>query len=359
MAGYNRPEGGWNYVFDGINVLDAPDALQPTQYPLAKNIRGLADRSVRTRPGYTLFSTSPTITTECPLTPATEDSAYSETITASGGIPPYTWSIASGALPSGLSINSSTGEISGTPTTSGLFEFVILVTDAAGGTDTLSCSLYVCSAGAGNTDWSGCLAGSFSVASDWSLDTSCSISNGLLHFTGLGGAQKTGGGVCGSSLNQEIYAVYNGKTSGGAGSVGYRAIGPGLRCGGSSIATRIGYYFTARMYSGTITGAGICGNIAGPIFLELFKVNAGVITTLAVDSISGFDLTVGIPFDMQCTDESGDARILCFLGGTQIFNYLDSSSPLGLGTMGFASLVSCTGIPPADVTFNFVKGRLL
>lgn len=40
---------------------------------------------------------------------------YSATITASGGSTPYAWSISSGSLPSGLSLNSSTGVISGTP----------------------------------------------------------------------------------------------------------------------------------------------------------------------------------------------------------------------------------------------------
>ena len=48
------------------------------------------------------------------------------------GTGPYTWSISSGALPPGLSMNSS-GLITGTPTTAGFGFFVcIKVTDAAG-----------------------------------------------------------------------------------------------------------------------------------------------------------------------------------------------------------------------------------
>jgi len=42
--------------------------------------------------------------------------AYNTTLTATGGKPPYTWSITSGSLPAGLSLNSSTGAITGTPT---------------------------------------------------------------------------------------------------------------------------------------------------------------------------------------------------------------------------------------------------
>ena len=45
--------------------------------------------------------------------------SYSATLTASGGTTPYTWSIASGALPTGLSLNASTGAITGTPTATG------------------------------------------------------------------------------------------------------------------------------------------------------------------------------------------------------------------------------------------------
>ncbi|MCO5306562.1 MAG: Ig-like domain repeat protein [Microthrixaceae bacterium] len=51
------------------------------------------------------------------LPSATAGDAYSATLTATGGTGPYTWSMApgSGALPSGLSLNATTGEISGTP----------------------------------------------------------------------------------------------------------------------------------------------------------------------------------------------------------------------------------------------------
>lgn len=41
---------------------------------------------------------------------------YSATLTATGGTTPYTWSLSSGTLPAGLSLNASTGAISGTPT---------------------------------------------------------------------------------------------------------------------------------------------------------------------------------------------------------------------------------------------------
>lgn len=68
---------------------------------------------------------------------------YSETFAVSNGSAPYTWSVASGTLPPGLSLNSSTGVISGTPITNGLSAFVIEVTDSNSLTDTAALSIAV------------------------------------------------------------------------------------------------------------------------------------------------------------------------------------------------------------------------
>src|ERR1019366_7638125 len=51
----------------------------------------------------------------------TAGTAYSAALSATGGVTPYTWSIASGQLPSGTTLSTSTGAISGTPTTAGSY----------------------------------------------------------------------------------------------------------------------------------------------------------------------------------------------------------------------------------------------
>ena len=59
---------------------------------------------------------------------------YSATVKATGGILPYEWRIASGALPPGLTLNASTGVISGTPPTTtkpGSYSFTVSVSDGA------------------------------------------------------------------------------------------------------------------------------------------------------------------------------------------------------------------------------------
>jgi Putative Ig domain/Squalene-hopene cyclase C-terminal domain len=56
---------------------------------------------------------------------------YKTKLTASGGNVPYTWSVESGfgTLPTGLTLNSTTGAISGKPKTTGTASFVVEVTD--------------------------------------------------------------------------------------------------------------------------------------------------------------------------------------------------------------------------------------
>lgn len=52
-----------------------------------------------------------------PVTSGTVDQAYTGfTVTASGGLAPYTYIVASGALPTGLALDPTTGAVAGTPT---------------------------------------------------------------------------------------------------------------------------------------------------------------------------------------------------------------------------------------------------
>ena len=56
-------------------------------------------------------------------------SYYSQTLGASGGIPFYKWTVVSGALPGGLTLDSFNGAITGTPTAVGTFAFTVELRD--------------------------------------------------------------------------------------------------------------------------------------------------------------------------------------------------------------------------------------
>lgn len=57
--------------------------------------------------------------------------AYTATLEATGGTEPYTWSISDGSLPDGLTLDSGTGVISGTPTTEEDYSFTVQVEDSS------------------------------------------------------------------------------------------------------------------------------------------------------------------------------------------------------------------------------------
>ena len=68
--------------------------------------------------------------------------AYSQTLTATGGTAPYSWSVVSGSLPTGLTLNAS-GTLFGTPTVGGTFNFTVRVTDVQSVTSQKSFSVKV------------------------------------------------------------------------------------------------------------------------------------------------------------------------------------------------------------------------
>jgi uncharacterized protein (TIGR03118 family) len=84
--------------------------------------------------------------TSVPTLPAGKiGAAYAQTLAPTGGTPPYAnWTVASGSLPPGLSLNSTTGTLSGTPVAIGAtFNFTITMTDSTGATGSGSFQLNI------------------------------------------------------------------------------------------------------------------------------------------------------------------------------------------------------------------------
>jgi Putative Ig domain len=85
---------------------------------------------------------APALTIATSTLPAgTKGTAYSNSLQASGGTTPYTWSITSGTLPAGLTLASTTGLISGTPTASGTSSLTFKVADSSSPAQTKSVQL--------------------------------------------------------------------------------------------------------------------------------------------------------------------------------------------------------------------------
>jgi hypothetical protein len=115
-----------------------------------------------------------TITTACPaitLNPATlpvgfVNASYTQTLAATGGNAPYSYALLSGALPSGLAFNTSTGLLSGTPLATASTTLVIEATDKFGCKTSTSYPLQVRTLGIGNLVFDDCNNNGVRDASD-------------------------------------------------------------------------------------------------------------------------------------------------------------------------------------------------
>ena len=87
-----------------------------------------------------------TMPTTTSLPDATGGAQYNATLQATGGFPPYSWSLISGAVPQGMTLNGD-GTITGTPTQGGTVNFTVQVADSTAqpvpGTEPLSITVAV------------------------------------------------------------------------------------------------------------------------------------------------------------------------------------------------------------------------
>jgi hypothetical protein len=124
---------------------------------------------------YSLTFVAPTITVAPATLPnGTQSTAYSQTLTASGGTAPYRFTITAGALPTGLTL-ASTGTLAGTPTASGSFNFTVTAADASAVpgpySGTRSYTLTIAAPAVTAVTWIGAVSTDWFTAANWSPNT--------------------------------------------------------------------------------------------------------------------------------------------------------------------------------------------
>ena len=102
-----------------ISTRGLVSAISPGSAVISATLNGKTSSTTVT------VTTSPLVISTKSLATGTVGALYSSTVAATGGALPYTWSIADGTLPTGLTLNTSTGVISGTPSAAGTFNFVV------------------------------------------------------------------------------------------------------------------------------------------------------------------------------------------------------------------------------------------
>ncbi len=101
------------FISKGISLRYPSNSMPEGYYPILNNVLSKTNGTLEVRRGMTALPRV-LITSACPVTQPVEGVPYSYTFHATGGTGPYVWSITDGALPDGLTLNPSTGEISGT-----------------------------------------------------------------------------------------------------------------------------------------------------------------------------------------------------------------------------------------------------
>jgi hypothetical protein len=117
------------------------------------------------------------------LPSASQSAPYSLSLAATGGSTPYSWSLISGALPSGLALSSS-GQITGTPTTVGTNSFTVQATDSSNPAETatrgLRITVLAANGGCPCTIWPGtAVPGVADVGADYPVELGVSFRSDL------------------------------------------------------------------------------------------------------------------------------------------------------------------------------------
>lgn len=85
----------------------------------------------------------PALSLACPFPSGQVGQPYASALVATGGLAPYAYSISTGSLPAGLTLNPTTGQITGTPSAQGTSNYTARVDDANDDFATASCALTV------------------------------------------------------------------------------------------------------------------------------------------------------------------------------------------------------------------------
>ena len=328
-------------------------------------------------------TTSYTVNINCPevtvlpatLPNGTVGTAYDQTVSGNGGADPYTFAVTSGALPDGLTLDSNTGQISGTPSAAGTFNFDITATDDNGCTGVTSYSITMsCPAitvnpatlpnGTMGTLYDQTVSGSGGTAPYTFAVTSGSLPTGLTLDSNTG--QITGTPTALGTFNFDITATDN------FGCTGTTSYSVTIDCPAITVLpATLPNGTVGALYDQTVSGSGSTAPYT-------FAVTSGSLPTgLTLDANTG--QITGTPsasgtfnFDITATDANACAGVTSYsiTMSCPVITVLPATLPDGAvgmlydqmvsgigGTAPYAFVVS-SGTLPDGLTLNPITGQI-
>jgi hypothetical protein len=194
----------------------------------------------------------PLAITTSSLLDGTANMPYNAKVAVMGGTPPYAWSIAAGALPPSVSLNSSTGAISGSPPSTGTAYFTVMVTDSSSPHETKAQALSItvdnpaeaCTSSGNNAVLSGSYAFSLSGFNDV----------GFLTVVGSFAADGTGKITAGEADTNGVLGAQHGNIITSASSYSVGSDNRGCATLATPFGTLVTHFALGSMSSNTATG---------------------------------------------------------------------------------------------------------